>query len=123
MPAQTSDPVFAQSFAEEWLAAWNSHDLDRILAHYDDEVILASPVAQKLLNNDGNVRGKSALRDYFQRGLTAYPNLAFELIDVLSGLETIVLYYRNNVRGNKTAEVMLLTPAGKVSRIWANYDQ
>jgi ketosteroid isomerase-like protein len=123
MSAQNLDPAFVSSFAQEWLTAWNSHDLDRILSHYDDDVILTSPVAQKLLNNDGTVRGKTALRDYFQRGLTAYPQLKFELIDVLSGLETIVLYYRNNVRGNKTAEVMLLTPAGKVSRIWANYDQ
>src|SRR5512142_1668127 len=107
----------SRAFADDWINAWNSHDLDGILSHYSEDVILISPVAAKLLNNDGTVRGKAALRDYFQRGLTAYPDLRFDLIDVLWGLETIVLLYRNNVRGTKTAEVMQLTPQGKVSRV------
>lgn len=27
-------------FAHEWIAAWNAHDLERILAHYADDVEL-----------------------------------------------------------------------------------
>ncbi len=120
LPLQSS---FVLPFAQAWADSWNSHDLERILSHYAEDVVLVSPVAMKLLNGDGSVRGKAALRAYFQRGLDAYPNLRFELLDTLWGLETIVLYYRNNVRGNKTAEVMRLSPAGKVAEIWANYDQ
>jgi predicted ester cyclase len=63
------------------------------------------------------------LREYFLRGLDAFPDLRFDLIDVLWGTETIVVYYGNNVRGNKTAETMLLNPAGKILRVWANYDR
>lgn len=120
LPLQLS---FVQSFARDWVEAWNSHDLERILSHYSDEVILTSPVALKLLNGDGTVRGKQALRDYFFRGLQAFPDLQFELIDTLCGTETIVIYYLNNVRGNKTAEVMLLNPEGQVRQVWANYDR
>jgi predicted ester cyclase len=76
-----------------------------------------------LLNGDGTVRGKTALREYFIRGLQAFPDLRFDLIDTLWGTDTIVIHYINNVRGNKTAEVMLLNPAGKIQRVWANYDQ
>jgi ketosteroid isomerase-like protein len=120
-PLQAS---FARAFAQDWVDAWNSHDLERILSHYDDEMRLVSPVALKLLNNgDGVVQGKAALREYFRRGLDAFPNLHFDLIDVLWGVETIVVYYANKVRGNKTAEVMQMSPAGKVSKVWANYDQ
>jgi ketosteroid isomerase-like protein len=114
---------FARQFAQDWVDGWNSHDLERILTHYDDEVLLTSPVAQRLLNGDGTVRGKVALRDYFHRGLQAYPNLKFELVDVLWGTETIVVLYVNNVRGNKTAEAMLISQVGKIQRVWANYDQ
>ncbi len=115
---------FAHRFAEEWVTAWNTHDLERILAHYADDVTLLSPVALKMLNNaDGAVRGKAALREYFSRGLQVYPEIHFDLIDVLWGVETIVLYYRNNVRGNKTAEVMQIGQDGRVRRVWANYDQ
>jgi len=28
------------SHAQEWIAAWNAHDLERILAHYADDVEL-----------------------------------------------------------------------------------
>jgi hypothetical protein len=114
---------FAREFAQDWVDAWNSHDLERILTHYDDQVLLVSPVALKLLGGDGTVRGKAALREYFLRGLEAFPNLRFNLIEALWGTETIVVYYINNVRGSKTAEVMLLNSAGKIQRVWANYDQ
>jgi|SRR6185437_455514 len=117
-------PAFAHAFAQEWADSWNSRDLDRILAHYADDVVLISSIALKLLNNGtGMVQGKSALRDYFQRGLKAYPDLRFELSDVLWGVETIVAYYGNNVRNGKTAEVMQFNPAGKVIRVFANYNQ
>jgi predicted ester cyclase len=120
LPLQAS---FAREFALDWVDSWNSHDLERILSHYDDEVLLVSPVALKLLSGDGTVRGKAALRQYFLRGLEAFPDLRFDLIDALWGTETIVVYYINNVRGSKTAEVMLLNPAGKIRQVWANYDQ
>jgi len=123
-PSSPLQRSFAHQFAGEWVNAWNSHDLERILAHYDDEVVLTSPIALKLLNNaDGVVRGKTALREYFLRGIQAYPDRQFDLIDVLWGVETIVLYYGNNVRGSKSAEVMQLTSAGKIRRVWANYNQ
>ncbi len=120
LPLQAS---FAHEFAQDWVGAWNSHDVERILAHYDDEVLLVSPVALKLLAGDGTVRGKAALREYFVRGLAAFPDLRFDLIDVFWGVETIVVYYINNVRGSKTAEVMLLNAAGNIRHVWANYDQ
>jgi len=114
---------FAREFAQDWLGAWNNHDLEKILTHYEDEVVLTSPVARELLNGDGTVRGKAALREYFRRGMQDYPDLRFDLLDTLWGEETIVLYYTNNVPGNKTAEVMLLSSAGKISRVWAHYDR
>src|SRR5208282_3734288 len=76
----------AWNLANHWVAAWNAHDLDSILAHYDDAVELTSPVAAKLLGTpEGKVVGKVALRAYFQRGLEAYPELRFHLEDVLWG--------------------------------------
>jgi ketosteroid isomerase-like protein len=33
----------AQSFASSWASAWNAHDLDRVLEHYEDDFEMASP--------------------------------------------------------------------------------
>ena len=35
---------FAERFATDWIAAWNSHDLDRVLTHYEDDFEMSSPL-------------------------------------------------------------------------------
>jgi len=111
----------ARELASHWVQAWNSHDLDAIMAHYDDNVVLVSPVAARILDDpSGMVSGKPALRSYFKRALDVYPNLTFELLDVMWGLRSVVLYYVNQ-KGSRTGEYMELGPTGKVSRVVANY--
>ncbi len=109
----------AWKLANDWVAAWNAHDLELIMAHYDDDVELTSPSAAKLLGTP-NVVGKANLREYFRRGLEAYPELRFDLEDVLWGVSSVLLYYKNQ-RGTRTGEFMELSVAGKVTRVVANY--
>ena len=112
----------AWELANHWIAAWNSHDLDAIMTHYEDAIELTSPVAARLLGTpDGKVVGKANLRAYFQRGLEAFPELTFRLEDVLWGLNSVVLYYTNQ-KGTRTGEFMELSAAGKVARVVANYN-
>lgn len=111
----------AWKLAEQWVAAWNAHDLDAIMSHYEDEVELTSPVAAQLLSlPGGKVAGKTNLRAYFRRGLEAYPDLRFGLENVLWGINSVVLYYSNQ-KGNRTAEFMELSATGKVIRVVAHY--
>lgn len=111
----------AWDLANHWTAAWNNHDLDAVMTHYEDEVELTSPVAAQLLGTaEGKVAGRANLRAYFQRGLQAYPELHFQLVDVLWGLNSLVLYYTNQ-KGTRTAEFMELTANRKVIRVVANY--
>ena len=111
----------AWNLADLWVAAWNAHDLDLIMTHYEDAVELTSPVAAQLLGtSDGRVVGKASLKAYFQRGLEACPELNFRLVDVLWGLNSVVLCYTNH-KGTRTAEFMELSAIGKVARVVANY--
>jgi predicted ester cyclase len=111
----------AWKLANHWVAAWNAHDLDLIMLHYEDAIELTSPVAAQLLRtSDGKVVGKANLRAYFRRGLEAYPELHFRLEDVLWGLDSVVLFYTNQ-KGTRTAEFMELSAIGKVARVVANY--
>jgi len=117
--AMTKDE--ALNLANDWVTAWNRHDLDLIMMHYDDAIELTSPVAAQLLGiSDGKVVGKANLRAYFQRGLEAYPELHFRLEDILWGVNSVLLYYTNQ-KGTRTAEFMELSANGKVARVVANY--
>jgi predicted ester cyclase len=91
------------------------------MSHYEDAVELTSPVAAQLLGSaGGKIIGKENLRAYFQRGLEAYPELRFHLEDVLSGVNSVVLYYTNQ-KGTRTGEFMEFSEIGKVARVVAHY--
>jgi ketosteroid isomerase-like protein len=112
----------AQELAGHWVQAWNSHDLDEIMSHYAEDIVLVSPVAAKLLDDPlGTVKGKEALRNYFKKGLEVYPDLKFELIDVMWGISSVVFYYVNQ-KGSKAGEFMEVNSTGKISKVVANYN-
>jgi ketosteroid isomerase-like protein len=100
------DAEFALTFTEEWQAAWNSHDVDRILAHYADDVVFQSPyVAHRFHKPTGEVHGKDALRSYGASGLAQQPDLRFTVDDVRVSVDTLVVNYRNQ-HGHAVSEVL-----------------
>ena len=111
---------FARRFAEEWIEAWNSHDLERILSHYSDDFVMSSPrIANVVGDKSGVLTGKDAIGSYWRRALELLPELQFEFILFFLGSDSLVLYYRS-VRG-LVAEVFFFDPAGKIVRSAANY--
>lgn len=112
----------AREFAGHWIDGWNSHNLNTIMAHYDEGVVLTSPVAQKIMNiPSGTIEGKAALQVYFAKGLDVYPDLRFELIEVMWGINSVVVHYKNQ-KGTKVGEFMELNPTGKVIKVVVNYN-
>lgn len=111
---------FAQCFAHEWIAAWNSHDLQRILAHYEDDFEMSSPVIPVLVGEpSGKLRGKAAVGAYWAQALRKLPDLHFELVTVLAGVDSVTIYYKGH-RG-LCAEVLHFGPAGQVRAAFAHY--
>ena len=56
------DRTWAEQFAKEWIDAWNSHDLDRILSHYVEDFEMSSPLIIELKKDpSGVLRGKTAI--------------------------------------------------------------
>ena len=75
---------WAKAFAHEWIEAWNSHDLERIMSHYTDDFEMSSPFIIELMGEPGGkLRGKASIRPYWEKGLAAQPPLRFELLQVL----------------------------------------
>ncbi len=111
----------AEHFVSEWLAAWNARDLERILAHWEDDCEFVSPLAARIMNDaSGKVRGKDALRAYWKLGLARSPDLRFELDAVLVGQDSLVIAYRNH-RGQQCAEWLRLGADGRAVQGAAHY--
>ena len=110
------DPQWALSFAHEWIEAWNSHDLERILSHYSEDFEMASPlIVERMGEPSGVLKGKAAVRPYWEQGLVARPPLRFELIEVLAGVRSITIHYRSIGR-RVVAEVLEFNARGEVIR-------
>jgi hypothetical protein len=112
--------VDARAFADEWIAAWNSHDLERILSHYAPDIVLLSPFAQKLTGN-GRIEGMAALRIYWGQALANQPNLHFDFAGVRVGHECLTILYRNH-RSQQAAETFEFGAEGTVVRSFACYE-
>jgi len=115
---------FAKQYSNEWIDAWNSHDLERILSHYTDNFTIESPMALRLFpESNGVIAGKNNVRNYWKLGLEKIPDLKFEIIDVLTGVNTLTIYYTNTATNRKTVEVMCFDRNKKVNKVIANYSE
>jgi hypothetical protein len=115
-------PEQADELARAWVDAFNRHDLDAVLSHYADGIEFSSPAVIDVMREPtGTIRGMAALRDYFGQALAKYPNLGFELLHILTGVNSVTILYRSLHRGSLGAEVMMLDGQGKVSRVTVHY--
>jgi ketosteroid isomerase-like protein len=112
---------FAEQFAKEWIEAWNSHDLDRILSHYSKDFQLSSPfIAQVIGEPSGTLKGIAAVREYWRVALARRSDLHFELVSLLVGVASIVIVYDRH-DGRLGAEYFEFEESGMVIRSSAHY--
>ena len=111
----------ATRFARDWLDAWNAHDIEAVLAHFADDAVFASPVAQRVFpGSDRVLRGKPAIRDYWTRALERMPELRFALLGVYAGVGIVVIHYRNQA-GGLVNEVLVLDADGPDGAVVSGY--
>ena len=110
-----------QSLVEDWIDAWNSRDLDRIMEHYADAVVFeANTVVRRWNRPDGTLRGIEELREHFRRGLELAPTIHFELEEVFSAPSGYAALYRRD-NGNRVLDVVELDGEGKARQVKAFY--
>jgi SnoaL-like domain len=81
--------------AAEWKEACNSHDLERIVALYSEDVIFKSPRVRTVSGEEsGILRGKSTVRDYWRKILERRPDLDCAVGHVFAGVDSVALEYR-----------------------------
>lgn len=113
----------AHEFARQWISDWNLHDLDSIVAHYSDKIVFSSPFVERLgARVSGSVHGRAALSKYFAAALGKFPSLRFHLRAVLVGVDAVTILY-DSVNGLLAAETMAFDEAGRITRVWAQYDK
>src|SRR5436190_20263685 len=115
------DPARLATLGKEWIDAWNSHDLERILALYAEDSEMTSDRIPLLgLDASGTLRGKLRLRQYWEIAFQRLPNLHFDLIEIYVSPDSLVVFYQNE-RGQKICEYLRVGAEGKIRQGSANH--
>lgn len=91
----------AQVFALRWAGTWNRRDVEGVLAHFHDDVTFTSPTALAVVGS-ASVRGKKALRDYWNIALGRITSLVFSVDRILWDAESreLAIVYTADINGN-----------------------
>jgi 3-hydroxy acid dehydrogenase/malonic semialdehyde reductase len=116
-PLAPHEAMATAPLAERWLAAWNAHAVDRVLALYAPNARHTSKRVRLLGGSQETLHGIEAIADYFRRGLERYPTLRFAPISVSSGPRTVVIeYHRSGVDEEEpTVEILEVGADGLIT--------
>ena len=121
MPGQHHDAAHLAALGRQWIAAWNSRDIERVLALYDEDFEMTSDKIPALgFDPGGTLRGKANVRVYWAKALQLVPGLHFELIDTYVSPDSLVVFYQNE-KGAKICEYLRLNAEGKIVQGSANH--
>jgi len=92
----------ARAFADDWAAAWNELAVERVLSHFDEDVSFTSPTALAVVGV-ATVRGKQALREYWNAAVARVESLHFAVDRVLwdAGTRELAIIYESERGGRR----------------------
>lgn len=94
------------TIAERWIAAFNAHDLEALLALYHQEAEHFSPkLKARRPESQGWVRGKDLLRAWWRDAFERLPGLRYEVTDRIADEGSVFLEYLRHVPGEEVLRV------------------
>jgi ketosteroid isomerase-like protein len=101
MSAQTNKHI-----AIKWFEAFNEHDLEKLLSLYDDNAQHYSPKLKiRMPATQGLIKGKQALREWWQDAFDRLPSLQYEVIKLTADEDQVFMEYIRRVDGEDDLSV------------------
>jgi ketosteroid isomerase-like protein len=105
-----SIPMISYKVAKEWLSAFNEHDLEKLLALYDEKAVHYSPKLKiRMPETKGIVWGKPAMRGWWRDAFDRLPGLVYREETITANEDRVFMEYVRIVPGEedmKVAEVL-----------------
>ena len=92
--------------AKKWLQAFNEHNLESLLALYDDNAEHFSPKLKlRKPETNGLIKGKTAMRLWWQDAFNRLPSLAYRELTLTANNERVFMEYTRVVSGEENMNV------------------
>lgn len=114
----------AEAFANNWITAWNRHDLDMLMVHYTEDFEFSSPFIRTLMGiPENHLKGIQEVRAYWEKALSVIreDEVHFELQDVYVGTESLIIHYKG-VFGKLGCQIFFFNKLGAVYKAISHYD-
>lgn len=93
-------PEKLQSIAFKWFDAFNNHNLEQLLALYDEDAEHFSPKLKiKKPETKGWVKGQNALREWWQEAFRLLPSLHYRVTSLTANSDRVFMEYVRTVEG------------------------
>jgi ketosteroid isomerase-like protein len=106
-----------RAIGERWLACFARRDLDGLLALYADDAVHISPKLRvKDPTTGGAIRGKAAMRAWWQDSFDRLPTLRYEPVALIADDARVCMEYVRHVDGDADLPVaeILDVVAGRI---------
>jgi hypothetical protein len=92
--------------AKDWLKAFNDHNLEALLALYDDNAEHFSPKLKiRKPETKGLIKGKTALRAWWQDAFDRLPTLSYRETTITANNNRVFMEYIRTVSGEENMNV------------------
>ena len=92
--------------AIKWFEAFNKHNLEKLLSLYDENAEHFSPKLKiRLPETQGLIKGKVALRSWWQDAFVRLPTLKYEVKKLTADDEQVFMEYIRHVQGEEDLSV------------------
>lgn len=96
----------SKQIAESWMAAFNGHDLEKLLALYADNAEHFSPkLLERMPETKGLIKGKTALRDWWSDAFLRLPSLHYKPTNFIAESDSVFMEYIRSVQGERDLKV------------------
>lgn len=95
-----------KTIALKWFEAFNQHDLEKLLSLYSDTAEHFSPKLKiRKPETQGSIKGKQALREWWQDAFDRLPTLNYEVIKLTADNEQVFMEYIRHVKKEEDLRV------------------
>ncbi|WP_317898678.1 nuclear transport factor 2 family protein [Aurantibacillus circumpalustris] len=95
-----------KQIALKWFEAFNAHNLEKLLALYDEDAEHFSPKLKiRQPETNGLIKGKAALRNWWKDSFDRLPTLRYTVKKLTADDEQVFMEYIRHVQGEEDLKV------------------
>lgn len=99
-------PEQNKKIAFNWFEAFNEHDLEKLLSLYSDTAEHFSPKLKiRKPETNGLIKGKKALREWWQDAFDRLPTLKYEVIKLTADEDQVFMEYMRHIKNEEDLRV------------------